>query len=93
MAERRKAPKVPKVAKGQLRVTGFKLLKSLKQLISLLAKDGLGSKTIHEIEHKHLGSGSDINQRQYAMFRAFSTPIFRHSRLLKDMQDFGLDQT
>ncbi|BCS09086.1 hypothetical protein ALUC_21456A [Aspergillus luchuensis] len=84
MAERRKAPKVPKVAKGQLRVTGFKLLKT---------KDGLGSKTIHEIEHKHLGSGSDINQRQYAMFRAFSTPIFRHSRLLKDMQDFGLDQT
>ncbi|OJI86046.1 hypothetical protein ASPTUDRAFT_116205 [Aspergillus tubingensis CBS 134.48] len=93
MAERRKAPKVPKVAKGQLRVTGFKLPKSLKQLKSLLAKDGLGSKTIHEIEPGHLGSGSDINQRQYAMFRAFSTPIFRPSQLLKDMQDFGLDQT
>ncbi|GLA61845.1 hypothetical protein ABZX51_002245 [Aspergillus tubingensis] len=93
MAERRKAPKVPKVSKGQLRVTGFKIPKDLAQLKSMLAKDGLGSKTIHDIEPGHLGSGSDINQRQYAMFRAFSTPISRHSGFLKDMQEFGLEQT
>ncbi|RDK42078.1 hypothetical protein M752DRAFT_294054 [Aspergillus phoenicis ATCC 13157] len=66
MTERRKAPKV---AKGNLRVSGFKIPKDLTQLKSLLAKDGLGSKTIHEIEPGQLGFGSDINQRQYVIFR------------------------
>ncbi|GLA31033.1 hypothetical protein ACMYSQ_008799 [Aspergillus niger] len=61
MTERRKAPKV---AKGNLRVSGFKIPKDLTQLKSLLAKDGLGSKTIHEKEPGQLGFGSDINQRQ-----------------------------
>ncbi|GLA48914.1 hypothetical protein AnigIFM63604_004500 [Aspergillus niger] len=71
MTERRKAPKV---AKGNLRVSGFKISKDLTQLKSLLAKDGLGSKTIHEIEPGQLGFGSDINQRQYVIFRALSPP-------------------
>ena len=71
MTERRKAPKV---AKGNLRVSGFKIPKDLTQLKSLLAKDGLGSKTIHEIEPGQLGFGSDINQRKYVMFRALSPP-------------------
>ncbi|GJP90955.1 uncharacterized protein AlacWU_03854 [Aspergillus niger] len=93
MTERRKASKVPKVAKGELRVSGFKIPKHLEQLKSLLAKDGLGSKTIHEIEPGQLGSGSDINQRQYVMFRAFSPPILRHSKFLKHAHEFGLDQT
>ncbi|GKZ56024.1 hypothetical protein AnigIFM59636_000112 [Aspergillus niger] len=63
MTERRKAPKVSKVARENLRVSGFKIPKDLTPLKSLLAKDGLGSKTIHEIEPGQLGFGSDINQR------------------------------
>ncbi|PWY91684.1 hypothetical protein BO94DRAFT_616912 [Aspergillus sclerotioniger CBS 115572] len=84
--------KKPKVAKGSLRIPNFRIPKSSVELRCLLARANLQSTTIHDIEPGYLGSGSGVNERQYALFLSFSPMTKSRHRLVKELKDFGLEK-
>jgi hypothetical protein len=79
--------------KPKLTVPGFLVPETKSEWYRLAAKASLTGKTIHDMKPEELGSGSNVSQRQFTMFRAIYREPQAAECLTNDRGIFGLDET
>jgi hypothetical protein len=79
-----------KTAKAQLKVSRFFIPADEEEWQELFAESKLKNKTIHTVPAEEIGSGSDVNECQFVLFRAYWRAMLAPRDLRNHLDTYGL---